>query len=54
MKIHLKRLATDHLTLCEMWCEKDWVLKEAATQQVAGTVCKNCLAVAATLAPLKP
>jgi hypothetical protein len=50
MKTHLKRLAKDHLTLCRIWCEKDWVLKDEASQQAASTVCKICLAVAATLA----
>ena len=45
MKIHLKRAAKDHLTLCQKW-EDNWVLREAAEKQKTGTVCKICEVVA--------
>ena len=41
-KLHLKDLSTDHLALCNIWPDISWVLKELASQQEAGTVCKIC------------
>jgi hypothetical protein len=48
VKIHLKRSATDHLTLCKKWLADNWVLEEVA-QQAASTICKICDIVAAKL-----
>jgi hypothetical protein len=49
MKIHLKDAAKDHFTLCGLWSgEKNCVLSAARRQQVPGTVCKVCTAVAGT------
>ena len=42
MKIHLKRIAKDHLALCNKWPEDSWVLEELEHQQVPGMVCKVC------------
>jgi hypothetical protein len=54
MKIHLKRLKTDNLALCQKWPENRWVLEEMAHLQVPGTVCKTCIVVAVQSHPEKP
>ena len=53
-KLHLKNLLTDHLALCNIWPNTNWVLKELAPQQEAGKVCKICGIVAAKLAAESP
>jgi len=45
MKTHLKRIATDRLTLCGIYADKNWVLRESAQLQAAGTVCKICTGI---------
>jgi hypothetical protein len=44
----------DRLALCKIWPDTGWVLKELASQQVEGTVCKICSIVAAKLDPPEP
>ena len=53
MKIHLKRGAKDHLTLCQTWQSDNWVLQEAAETLNANTICKICK-IAAEQYPDKP
>jgi hypothetical protein len=48
-KIHLKNLATDHLSLCDIWPGNNWVLKALAEQQATDRVCKICGTVAAKI-----
>ena len=48
-RIHLKRLETDRLALCDIWPGTNWVLKELAAPQATGTVCKICSIVAGKL-----
>ncbi len=46
VKVHLKNAPTDHLSLCRMWPEKNWVLRTSALAQNAGYICKTCAQVA--------
>lgn len=48
MKIHLRRAAKDHLTVCGTFAKENWVLVEAVHQQAEGTVCKTCKSMAST------
>jgi len=51
MKIHIKRFASDRVTLCGIWAEENWVLKELMGQQPADMICKICGIIAARIDP---
>ena len=53
-KFHLKGAATDRLTLCNLWRESSWVLKDLAPQLATGTVCQTCSTIAAKLTLTEP
>jgi hypothetical protein len=50
LKIHLKRTETDHLTVCGIFAEANWVLIEAAVQLDEGAICKLCKGMAGDVA----
>ena len=47
VKMHLKRTATDRLSLCKIWPAERWVLKELVHLQDPNTTCKVCGIIAA-------
>jgi len=54
MKIHIRRVASDRITLCKIWAGPNSVSKELMGQQADGTLCKVCSFIAARVGPEKP